>query len=89
MKLFMLLFGRTKDKKEPIMIDSLHKCEQYKKAREATKDSKAGKRHHEIVEAPAGSKTWRQKSATIGGNKDQSPHKSNGYISKDGFNPHT
>jgi len=87
-KLFVLSFGRTKaGKKSPIMIDSLAKCENYKKAREASK-GKAGNGFHEIAEAPAGSKVWRQKSATVGGNKCQS-HKNNGYISKDGFNPHT
>jgi hypothetical protein len=70
------------------MIDSLAKCEKYRKAREATKGSKAGNGFHEIEEAPAGSKVWKQKTATVGGNKCQT-HKSNGYISKDGFNPHT
>lgn len=88
-KLYVLLFGRTKaGKKSPIMIDSLEKCEKYKKAREATKGSKAGNGFHEITPAPAGSKVWKKKTATVGGNKYQT-HKNNGYISKDGFNPHT
>ena len=88
MKLYVLTFGRTKSgKKSPIMIDSLAKCENYMKARASSK-GKAGSGFHEITEAPPGSKTWRQKTATIGGNKYQS-HKNNGYISKNGFNPHT
>lgn len=89
MKLYVLSFGRTKaGKKLPIMIDSLEKCERYKKARENTKGSKAGNGFHEIELAPPGSKVWKQKTSTIGGNKCQS-HKNNGYISKNGFNPHT
>ena len=89
MKLFVLSFGRTKaGKKMPIMIDSRKECEKYKEAREACKNSKAGKGFHEITEAPPGSKTWRKKSTTIGGNKYQAG-KNNGYISKNGFNPHT
>ena len=82
MKLYTLLFGRTKKKKKPIMIDSHEKCDRYMKARSNVSG------FHEIVEAPEGSKTWRQRTATIGGNTCQS-HKSNGYISKNGFNPHT
>ena len=88
MKLFVLSFGRTKaGNKSPIMVDSFAKCEAYKKAREAG-TGKAASGFHEIAEAPTGSKTWRQKSATVGGNKCQS-HKNNGYISKNGFNAHT
>ena len=82
MKLHALLFGRTKKKKKVIMIDSFEKCERYMKARNNVQG------FHEIVEAPEGSKTWRQKTATIGGNKHV-PHKNNGYIGKNGFNPHT
>ena len=69
------------------MTDSLHKCENYKKARE---NNVIG--FHEIVIAEAGSKTWRQKSATVGGNKCDVVRVGgglNGYISKNGFNPHT
>lgn len=82
MKLHTLLFGRTKNKKKPIMIDSFEKCERYMEAR----NNVSG--FHEIIESPVGSKTWKQKTTTIGGNKCQS-HKNNGYISKTGFNPHT
>ena len=89
MKLYMLTFSRTKQgRKETLMIDALKKCEAYKKAREETKHSAAGKGFHQIEEAPEGSKTFRKKSATIGGYKDIGGSK-NGYISKDGFNPHT
>lgn len=89
MKLYVLSFGRTKvGKKSPIMIDSLAKCENYKKAREQTKSSKAGAGFHEIEEAPTGSKVWKKQTATVGGSKSRS-HSNGGYISKSGFNPHT
>lgn len=68
------------------MIDEKHKCEQYMKARLATKDSKAGQSWYEIIPAEPGDKPWRQKSATRGGNK---PDGKAGYIDRHGFNPHT
>jgi hypothetical protein len=90
MKLYALKFSRKKlGKQELLMIDSLHKCEQYKKARESGgNESKAAKGFHVIEEAPVDSKIWRIKSSTVGGNKYQ-VGKNNGYISKSGFNPHT
>lgn len=90
--LYILLHGRSKKKMKPIMIDDKKKCENYRDARRAV----AG--WHSIESAPKGSVQWRQKSATIGGNKDISGpaihnrhgvRKVNGYISKNGFQPHT
>lgn len=74
----MLSFGRTKDKKYPIMIDSLKKCQNYQKARETNKHSKAGKGFHDIQEAPTGSKVW-----------TSIPNLSSGYISGGKFNKNT
>lgn len=82
MKLHVLMYGRTKNKMQPIMIDSYKKCDNYMKARKNV----AG--FHEIIEAPDDAKTWRQKTSTVGGNKYQAG-RNNGYISKNGFNPHT
>lgn len=87
MELFTLLFGKSKKKMRPIMIDEKHKVERYKKAREATKDSKAGQGWHEIIPAEKGAKPWSKGSATVGGYKDDGGR--SGYIGKNGFNPHT
>lgn len=77
----------------PIMTDVLNKCENYKSQRENTKGSKCSHGWHTIVPAELGSKIWRQKSATIGGNRCESVarvgHGLPGYIDKHGFNPHT
>lgn len=75
---------------KPIMVDSYKKVENYMNAR----GGKNGKYFHEIVPADSDEKVWRQKSSTIGGNKQLDVAvvgKSNarGYISKNGFNPHT
>lgn len=81
------------------MVDEKSKCEKYMKARENSgNNSVAARGWHKIELAPPGSTPWRQKSATIGGNKDISGpavfnrhgiRKVNGYIGKNGFNPHT
>ncbi len=72
------MWGKSKRKMNPIMIDSFKKCENYMSARGI------GRGHHKIVEAEPGSKVWRQKSLTIrsGGVKI-------GYINKNGFQPET
>lgn len=89
MQLFVLMFGKSKKKMKPIMVDSRDKCENYKKARNNVQG------WHEIIPADKNAEVWRQKSSTIGGNKcvitkttgkNRGPH---GYISKHGFNPHT
>ena len=87
MKLYQLLYGKSKKRLKPIMVDSKHKCENYRDARQNVKG------WHEIVEAPPGAEVWRQKTCTVGGNKCQtvgvvgwSP---SGWIGKNGFNPHT
>jgi hypothetical protein len=87
MKLFKLMFGKSKHKLKCIMIDKLCKCENY---RDARIPSVIG--WHDIVPADKDAVVWRQKSATIGGNKCEMTRvggKQNGYISKNGFNPHT
>ena len=92
MQLYILYYGRSKKRMKPIMIDSKKKCENYYNAR-----SNNVKGFHTIEVAPVGSKVWRQKSSTIGGNKESTvptinrhgQTRINGYISKNGFNPHT
>ena len=86
MQLFTLLFGKSKKKMRPIMIDARHKCEQYRDTRQSTKGTKAGEGWYDIVEAGRGAVPWKQRTATRGGNK---PDGKAGYISKNGFNFHT
>ena len=87
-KLYTLLYGKSKKRMHPIMTDVLHKCENY---RDARSHSISG--WHEIVLAESGSVVWKQKSATVGGNRCESVarvgHGLNGYIDKHGFNVHT
>jgi len=89
MTLYTLLYGKSKKRMHPIMTDELRKCENYKEARE---DSHV-KGWHSIVPAEPGAVVWRQKSATVGGNRCESVqrigHGPSGYIGKNGFNPHT
>ncbi len=80
MQLYSLYFSRTKNgRQELLMTDSLKKCESYKKAREATKSSKAGQGFHEIKPAEPNQDSYRRKSSS----------RKTGYISKNGWNPHT
>lgn len=94
MQLYILMFGRSKKKMKPIMIDQKHKCEIYMKAREATKSSKAGAGWHKIELAPHGSIPWKQKTASIKGGGDKTNSGPcvgglSGYISKNGFQANT
>lgn len=93
MKLYSLFYGRKKSKiNQHLMTDSWDKCNRLKKARE---NNVLG--FHEIKEAEPGAKTKEHKSATIGGNSStRVPHINrhkktvwNGYVDKNGFNPHT
>lgn len=93
MQLFILLRGRSKSRLKPIMIDSKKKVENYHKALQSS-DVKTW--HYDIQPAPEGSKVWRQKRSTIGGNKPAVPRINrhgvtsvNGYIGKHGFQEHT
>ena len=87
--LFTLLYGKSKKRMHPIMTDTLNKCENYRDVRGA----RMGGGWHSIVPAEKGVDVWRQKSATVGGNRcemvQRVGHGSAGYISKNGFNPHT
>lgn len=87
MKLYTLSYGKSKKRMHPIMTDSWEKCINYKKARQNCKG------WHLIEEAEAEATVWKQKSATIGGNKPTTVarvgHGLAGYIGKNGFNPHT
>lgn len=90
MELYVLYYGKSKKKMKPIMVDSKKKCENYESAR----SNVIG--FHKVDLAPAGSKVWRQKSCTIGGNKEVHPKINrqgktsvNGWIGKNGFQSHT
>ncbi len=78
---------------KPIMTDVLSKCQNYMTQREKTKGSACSMGWHVIVPAEPDAVTWRQKTATIGGNRCESVqrvgHGQSGYIDKNGFNPHT
>jgi hypothetical protein len=95
MKLYSLFHKRSKYKRETLlMTDSMSKCLNYMEARKNS--GVAG--HHEIRLAKAGESTFRKKSATVGGNKctgvpkikrGGKTERLNGWIGKNGFNPHT
>ena len=76
------MFGRSKKKLKPIMTDSYEKCLRFVKAREVTPQVVG---FHSIIE---GGEEKFKKCSTIGGYKDNGDGK-NGYIGKNGFNPHT
>ncbi len=86
-KLFTLLYGKSKKRMYPIMTDECHKCENYMEER----SNVIG--WHKIVEAEADATQWRQKSATVGGNRCERVQRvgkgPSGYIGKNGFNQHT
>lgn len=92
-QLYVLSFGLSKKRMKPIMIDDLHKVQNYKKQREATTASKAGRGWHAIAPAPPNSNPWRKKSCTVGGNRcervDRVGHGRPGWIGSNGFNEHT
>jgi hypothetical protein len=87
-QLCQLLYGKSKKRMSVIMVDEKHKCENYQRARECSTNG-----WHKIELASPGSTVWRQKSATIGGNKPTTVKRHGeglaGYIGKNGFNPHT
>lgn len=87
MKLFQLLYGKSKKRMKPIMVDSREKCENYRDARRNVVG------WHGILPAPPGATVWRQKSCTVGGNRPESVGRvgrgAPGWIGKNGFNPHT
>ena len=87
-ELFTLLYGKSKKRMHPIMVDVKHKCENYRDARIPTV-----KGWHAIIPAEAGAEVWRQKSATVGGNRCETVQRHgkgpSGYISKHGFQQHT
>ncbi len=100
MNLYQLLFGKSKKKMNVLMIDTKERCEALKKAREATKGSKAAAGWHKIELAPADSKPKAHKSCSVKGSgnkhntgpavigKNGNPRWS-GYVSKRGFQVNT
>lgn len=86
--LFTLMHGKSKKRMKPIMTDQKHKCENYMDARKHTTVG-----WHEIVPAEKDAVVWRQKSATVGGNRCETVARVGkgcpGWIGKHGFNEHT
>ena len=86
-QLFTLLYGKSKKRMRPIMVDTYKKCVNYMKSRYHVEG------WHDIIQAEEGAETWRQKSATVGGNRCEMVGRvgrgSSGYIDKNGFHPHT
>jgi len=58
MQLYTLMYGKSKQRMKPIMIDQLHKCENYMAARVASKA--CGGRWYDIVPAEKGATIWRK-----------------------------
>jgi hypothetical protein len=87
-QLHILCYGKSKKRMKPIMVDTLKKCQNYAAARE---HNVVG--FHKIEPAEEGATQWRQKSATVGGNRCETVPRIGrglaGYIGKNGFNPHT
>ena len=67
MQLYVLLRGRSKKRLKPVMIDSQHKVDNYKKALEAS-DVKSF--WYKVEEAPKGSTVWRKDSSNKWTNYD-------------------
>jgi len=59
-QLFTLMFGKSKKRMKPIMIDVLHKVENYRDQRERCKGSKASHGWHAIVPAENDAVVWRK-----------------------------
>ena len=64
-----------------IMFDVKHKCENYRDARQNVVG------WHKIELAPDNASVWKQKTCTVGGNRDDGGR--SGWIGKNGFNRHT
>ena len=91
MKLFTLLYGKSKKRMHPIMTDERHKCVNYMNAR----GERLGGGWHKIEPSDKDAVIWRQKSATRNGNSARNNtvrrigEGLSGYIGKNGFNAHT
>ena len=87
-QLHQLLYGNSKKRMRVIMIDTEKKCENYMAARSHTTTG-----WHKIELAPVNSNPWRQKSATVGGNRCETVGRVGygkaGWIGKNGFQEHT
>jgi hypothetical protein len=92
-QLFTLVYGKSKKKMKPIMVETRDQCEKYMKARMPNVEG-----WHDIIPAEKDVKTWRQKSSSIISTKCQrgapvigknGQTRIAGYIGKNGFNPHT
>lgn len=87
-QLYILRYGKSKKRMHPIMVDTYKKCKNYWDARDSSCNG-----WHDIVPAENGSTVWKQKTATVGGNKVTTVPRVGkglaGYVDKHGFHPHT
>lgn len=61
MELYTLSRGTSKNRLKPVMIDSFHKVDNYRKALVGSDKGGRGKTfHYDITPAPAGSTVWRK-----------------------------
>lgn len=100
MNLFELKIGKNKKKMQTQMIAPLSTVNVYLKSRNAagkTSGKFSDGKWFQVELAPKDAKEFRKKSCTVGGNKCHSVPKIDkkgktvipGYISKNGFQPHT
>lgn len=83
MKLYSLYFGRSKKRiNQLLMTDSFEKCKNYKEKREKTIGAKCALGFHEIREAT-------NEEIEKGTYKKKGANRETGYITKNGWNPHT
>jgi len=98
MNLYTISYGKSKSKLKPIMTDKESAVNQYLISRTGSKskEGRMGAGWFKVELAPKDAVAWRQKSATVGGNKGErvpiirkGVTRINGWIGKNGFNPHT
>lgn len=64
MQLYVLSRGRAKNRLKPIMIDSLHKVENYRKALMASDPGSGKTWHYGVEDAPADATPWRRSNSS-------------------------
>ena len=72
MQLHILNRGRSKKRLKPVMIDSLSKVENYKKALVASDPGSGKSWHYSIELAPLNAKPWRRNNSSQWTNYDSS-----------------
>jgi hypothetical protein len=60
MQLYTLMYGKSKKRMKPIMIDRRHKCVNYMVARLSSKGTKAGQGWYDIIPAEKDAVMWKK-----------------------------